>query len=40
MLSPFLGDVGLVSLGALVVTAVFIVPVRLLWRRGKGLEEP
>jgi hypothetical protein len=40
MLSPFLSDVGILSLGAGVVTIVFVLPVRLAWRRRKRLEEP
>lgn len=39
MFSPFLSDVGTLSLIAGGITAAFVVPCRLLWRRGKGLEE-
>lgn len=40
MSSPFLADVGVISLASAVITVAFILPFRLLWRRGKGLEEP
>lgn len=38
-MSPFLGDMGLVTLGAATVTTAIVAMTRLCWRRGKGLEE-
>lgn len=40
MFSPFLSDVGVLSLAAAGITVAFVVPFRLLWRHGKKLEEP
>ncbi len=39
-MSPFLSDVGIMSGVAALVTLLFVVPARLIWRRGKKLEEP
>jgi hypothetical protein len=38
--SPFLYDIGMLSLAAAAITVVFVVPFRLAWRRRKSLEQP
>jgi hypothetical protein len=39
-MSPLLTDAGILSAAAAVVTVMYVVTVRLIWRRGKELEEP
>lgn len=39
-MSPFLSDVAILSAAAAVVTVLFVLSARLIWRRGKDLEEP
>jgi hypothetical protein len=39
-MNPLLTDVGMVSAAAVAVTVTYVLLARLIWRRGKGLEEP
>jgi hypothetical protein len=39
-MSPLLSDVGIMSAAAAALTVTFVLLARLIWRRGKGLEEP
>lgn len=40
MNSPFLSDITTLSLAAAVITVVYVLPCRLVWRRRKSLEQP
>jgi hypothetical protein len=39
-MSPLLTDVSIVSAAAAAVIVTYVLLGRLIWRRGKGLEEP
>jgi hypothetical protein len=39
-MNPLLSDVGVLSAAAGVVTVMYVLLIRLIWRRGKRLEEP
>jgi hypothetical protein len=39
-MSPLLSDVTILSAAATAVTVTYVLLARLIWRRGKGLEEP